>query len=89
MFLLEVNLENILFTDDNPKKMDVKIADFGLARQLDRRTTGNAVGKFDHDKNYAAAPEIFSKQYSAKCDIWSIGVIAYILLARKAPFYGE
>ena len=87
MTFVTVNMENVQFTEDNPRKMDIKIADFGLARQLDRRTS--FVGKFDQIKNYAAAPEIFSKQYSAKCDIWSIGVIAFILLARKAPFYGE
>jgi serine/threonine protein kinase len=65
--------------------MDIKLADFGLARKLDRRT----IVREGSEKNYAAAPETFSGSFSAQSDVWSIGVIAYILLSRKAPFGGE
>jgi calcium-dependent protein kinase len=34
-----------------------------------------------------AAPEIYNSEYSEKCDIWSAGVILYIMLAGYAPFY--
>jgi calcium-dependent protein kinase len=36
------------------------------------------------------APEIFNKKrYNEKADIWSIGIIAYILVTGRAPYYGN
>jgi calcium-dependent protein kinase len=35
------------------------------------------------------APEVLGQQYNEKCDIWSIGVITFMLLSGKAPFYGD
>lgn len=32
-------------------------------------------------------PEIFQRSYTSKCDIWSLGVICYMLLVGKAPFH--
>ena len=60
----------------------VKVIDFGTAHVLDknkycRRITGTRA---------FIAPEVYHKDYGMKCDIWSIGVIAFILLCGEMPF---
>merc|ERR1711971_1100623 len=35
------------------------------------------------------APEVLNKSYTSQCDLWSLGVIAFILLAGYMPFSGS
>jgi calcium-dependent protein kinase len=38
---------------------------------------------------YYIAPEILKADYDQRCDIWSLGVILYILVTGNAPFAGD
>lgn len=72
--------ENILFT-----KNDVlKIADFGTSKFKKKKKMRNT-----HGTPYYIAPEVINGNYNEKCDIWSIGVILYILLSGYPPFNGS
>ena len=67
---------NILFSYTNDKKTDfiVKIGDFGLAKELKSTREESIVGT-----PFFRAPEIMDGKHSNKCDLYSIGVILYVL----------
>ena len=73
--------------EDDSAQADVKLADFGLSRRIHKLTHVRSAG--GAERNYATAPEIFKGQSFPQSDLWSIGVITYILLSRQAPFCGE
>ena len=76
--------ENILIS----KSGDVKLTDFGLARQLDSVTMTKS-GLLSGSIGYMA-PEILDGQRpTAQADLFSFGAVAYELLAGKNPFWGS
>eukprot|EP00048_Salpingoeca_helianthica_P017493 m.237524 g.237524 ORF g.237524 m.237524 type:complete len:549 (+) comp21167_c0_seq1:144-1790(+) len=78
--------ENILFYHPGPSSR-IMVADFGLSKMSDRKNTlfmNTACGSPEY-----LAPEVLSgRNYSVAVDMWSIGVITYILLCGYAPFDG-
>lgn len=63
----------------------VKVIDFGTALFLaPHGTISETLGT-----PYYIAPEVIESDYNEKCDIWSIGVIMYILLSGSPPFNGN
>jgi len=79
--------ENVVFVSKDPKNTHVKLIDWGLAAEfLDSPMTA-AVGSFAY-----AAPEVILSRnknvYSEKCDLWSLGVLTYVMLCGKPPFWG-
>ena len=75
--------ENLLLDKDtdNPK---IKIIDFGTSQVFD--PDAKMSQKFGTP--YYIAPEVLKKSYNEKCDLWSCGVILYILLCGYPPFNG-
>jgi len=77
--------ENFLFSSKDENAV-IKIIDFGLSRHDDVQAgiMNTKVGT-----PYYVAPEVLNREYTKSCDIWSIGVITYILLCGYPPFYGD
>ncbi|KAJ8002427.1 hypothetical protein DPEC_G00158780 [Dallia pectoralis] len=79
--------ENVMLLDKNVTIPRIKIIDFGLAHKMDR-----VGGDF---KNIFGTPEFVAPEivnYEAlgiEADMWSIGVITYILLSGASPFLGD
>jgi calcium-dependent protein kinase len=69
---------------DDPQNM-VKIIDFGVSR----RYTPGTMMKTRVCTPYYVAPEVVNGKYNELCDMWSMGVILYILLSGSPPFYGQ
>lgn len=80
----DLKLENILFVNED--QLQVKILDFGSAINLEMynpRKTNRII------TSYYVAPEIINKDSNIlKCDVWSSGVILFILLSGSLPFKG-
>ncbi|XP_015063635.1 CDPK-related kinase 3 [Solanum pennellii] len=76
--------ENFLFTSRD-EDADMKLIDFGLSDFIrpDERLN-DIVGSA-----YYVAPEVLHRSYSLEADIWSIGVITYILLCGSRPFWAR
>ena len=76
--------ENFLFMTQ-AEDAELKIIDFGLSRfEEEQKYMTTRVGT-----PYYIAPEVLSRMYDKSCDLWSCGVIMYILLCGYPPFYGD
>lgn len=85
----DLKLENILMSDESPDA-HVKLIDFGLARF---KTDGQTLRTICGSPLYIA-PEILELEtehnaagcYTTACDMWSVGVILFVLLSGYSPF---
>ncbi|XP_012549780.1 serine/threonine-protein kinase par-1 isoform X5 [Bombyx mori] len=79
----DLKAENLLLD----KNMNIKLADFGFSNEY---RTGGALSTWCGSPPYAA-PELFEgRQYDGpKADIWSLGVVLYVLVCGALPFDGN
>jgi len=73
--------ENLLCVSANV----IKIADFGLSKDVESGNLQTSCGT----PSYVAPEVLLGGQYDNEVDIWSIGVITYVLLCGFTPFYGD
>ncbi|XP_067169487.1 death-associated protein kinase 2-like [Apteryx mantelli] len=78
--------ENIMLLEKDVPKPQIKIIDFGLAQKLEDGVTFKSLCG---TPQYIAPEVINYEPLSAATDMWSIGVITYILLSGLSPFQGE
>ena len=75
---------DIIENSEGHSELTCKITDFGFACLMDpRRKNHESIGT-----PMFIAPDVLNRMYDNKADIWSIGVITYILLTGKPPFEG-
>ena len=84
----DIKPENIMLKKD----MDVmgeliKLADFGFARLYDDK--GQTMSTTCGTPEYVAPEVLKQKGYGCECDVWSMGVVLYIMLCGYAPFHND
>jgi len=81
----DIKLENVLMTSLDIDNFKAKVADFGFSKMFDNQNLNQMLGS-----PLYMAPEIIKKQvYDEKVDIWSTGVLLYILFCGKPPFVAQ
>jgi len=78
----DIKPENILFSK-NGNYETLKLIDFGLSTGL------KSESKYRVGSPYYMSPEIIDGNFSCKSDIWSVGVILYVMLTGHFPFNGK
>jgi serine/threonine protein kinase len=63
----------------------IKLIDFGLSHKLSEDELMHSV----NGTPYYIAPEVLAGAYSYPIDMWSIGVMTYIMLSGTPPFNGK
>ena len=85
MKIFHIKPENILITGkDVSGLLFVKLIDFGTAKIFNETKNKALVGS-----SYYIAPGVLRGNYYEACDLWSIGVIMYIMLIGIPPFNWE
>ena len=79
--------ENFLFRNKT-EESDLVIIDFGLSRVFNA-SEGESHMSTRVGTPYYIAPEVLGRHYTSACDLWSTGVIMYILLCGAPPFFGD
>ncbi|CAN5868107.1 hypothetical protein BH23THE1_BH23THE1_26350 [soil metagenome] len=80
----DIKLSNILLHEENGK-LDLKLSDFGFAKsyeQTDQSLEATLCGT-----PYYMAPEmLLGEKYNSKSDLWSVGIVLYLLIYQHMPF---
>jgi calcium-dependent protein kinase len=78
----DIKPENIMIGRDG----EIKLIDFGLSRRVaDKYSTMSTIA----GTPFYMAPEVLDGEYDSSCDIWSLGVLLYVLVSGYLPFQGE
>jgi len=79
----DLKLENILYDTKGGNHM--KLIDFGFSKFNDSsHRLHTSCGTLAY-----MAPEVLTRSYTSQCDLWSLGVITFILLSGHMPFHGS
>lgn len=81
----DLKFENIMFESSSPTA-EIKVIDFGLSKKYlpEAPRMMEGVGTI-----YTMAPQVLQGLYTSQADLWSVGVIVYMLLCGEMPFAGR
>jgi len=81
----DIKPENICFCSADPADTSVKVIDWGTGFRFRKGTMRTAAGSFAY-----AGPEMRNPAagYTEACDLWSLGVMTYVVLSGMPPFWG-
>ena len=83
---MAVKFENIMFESKSPDA-EIKVIDFGLSKKFVSSKLG--IMKEGVGTLYSMAPQVLQQVYTSQADMWSVGVITYMLLSSHRPFYSK
>ena len=77
-------IENIMYADNSCSPQSIRICDFGFAKQM---RAGNGLLMTPCYTANFVAPEVLKRQgYDQTCDLWSMGVLLYVMLCGHTPY---
>jgi len=82
----DLKFENIMFENKN-NGAEIKVIDFGLSKKFVSSRLG--IMKEGVGTLYSMAPQVLQGVYTSQADMWSVGVISYMLLSSHRPFYSK
>merc|ERR1719210_1177835 len=82
----DIKPDNIMFCSKDPLDGRIKVIDWGLASHFNGKSMMAAVGAC-----LFAAPEVLNpgKVYDCSCDMWSLGIVTYLMLCGQMPITGS
>lgn len=80
----DLKFENIMF-ENQSDDAEIKVIDFGLSKKF----LNNQIGVMHEGVGtlYSMSPQVLQGVYTSQADLWSSGVITYMLLSSHRPFY--
>lgn len=81
----DIKLDNFLLNEQvESKNFELKLIDFGFCTKYRDRKLKTVLGT-----PYYVAPEVLAGDYSSQCDIWSLGVVLYMMVFARPLFLGK
>lgn len=77
---MDLKSENIIYNGRT-----IKVIDFGMSQNFANRKKMTKI----RGTKYYLAPEVIKKTYNYKCDLWSAGILLFMLVTGKTPFKGD
>lgn len=81
----DVKLDNFVYDRQGSDKL--KLVDFGFSQEWNPNSWTNlteSIGTL-----FFTAPEVLDGRYTSQCDLWSVGVISFMLMSGKIPFQNQ